>query len=217
VMAYCDPEWISDYTYKGVMDYRSANPDVTSAFSQAMQDCLVVWGRIENGKMILEPSFQVVTRPSLPTRGGDYSIEGRAADGSRIFSLPFTPSEIADVPGDNKQFSFAIPMSSDRASRLASIRLGGRGHEVISHERATLPQAGARAPVTLSRTSTGAISLRWDAAAHPMLLVRDAATGQVVSFARGGSAQLPVGHQALSVGFSNGVRSRDVRVTVPSR
>ena len=65
-----------------------------TAFSQALQSCLIVWGRIENGKMILEPAFEVVTRPSLPARGGDYSVEGRAADGSRIFSLPFTPDEI---------------------------------------------------------------------------------------------------------------------------
>src|SRR5438132_6003232 len=28
------------------------------AFSQAMQPCLLVWGRIENGQPVLEPSFQ---------------------------------------------------------------------------------------------------------------------------------------------------------------
>ena len=30
-MGYCNPEWISDYTYKGVLNYRQANPDVSSA------------------------------------------------------------------------------------------------------------------------------------------------------------------------------------------
>ena len=220
LMSYCNPEWISDYTYKAVIDYRSANPDVASAsaFSQALQSCLIVWGRIENGKMILEPAFEVVTRPSLPARGGDYSVEGRAADGSRIFSLPFTPDEIADVPGDNKQFSFAIPLASDRAARLATIRLAGRGHEVISQRRGALPQAGARvAPISVRRTGTGEVALQWDAAAHPMLLVRDGVTGQVISFARGGSVQLPARHQELSIGFSNGVQSREMRVAVPAR
>ena len=65
----------------------------------------------------------IVTRPSLPARGGDYSVEGRAADGSRIFSLPFTPAEIADVPEQSQQFAFAIPMSSARAGQLATLRL----------------------------------------------------------------------------------------------
>ena len=50
-----------------------------------------------------------------------------------------------------------------------------------------------------------------------MLLVRDGATGQVISFARGGSIQLPAGHAELSVGFSNGVGSSEMRVAVPSR
>jgi hypothetical protein len=218
VMAYCSPEWISGYTYGGVLSYREAHPDVVTSFSQALQDCLLVWGRIENGQMILEPSFEVVTRPSLPARGGDYSIEGRSADGSRIFSLPFTPADIADVPGDNKQFSFAIPLSSDRAARLASIRFAGRGREVISLSHGALPQPGARvAPIAVRRTSPGTVSLQWDVAAHPMLLVRDAATGQVISFARGGSVQLPAEHQELSVGFSNGVRSSEMRIAVPSR
>ena len=189
-----------------------------SAFSQALQSSLIVWGRIENGKMILEPAFEVVTRPSLPARGGDYSVEGRAADGSRIFSLPFTPDEIADVPGDNTQFSFAIPLASDRAARLATIRLAGRGHEVIYQRRGTLPQAGARvAPISVRRTGTGEVALQWDAAAHPMLLVRDGVTGQVISFARGGTVQLPALHQELSVGFSNGVQSSEMRITVPAR
>jgi hypothetical protein len=218
LMGYCNPEWISDYTYTAVLNYRLANPDVTSAFSQAMQSCLVVWGRIENGKMILEPAFEVVTRPSLPARGGDFSVEGRAANGSRIFSLSFTPAEVADVPGDNKQFSFAIPIASDRASRLASLRFAGHGREVISQSRGALPQTGARvAPVAVRRTATGQVALQWDAATHPMLLVRDGTTGQIISFARGGSVQLPGKHQELSVGFSNGVRSTEMRVVVPSR
>jgi hypothetical protein len=217
LMGYCSPEWISDYTYKGVMDYRSTHPDVTSAFSQAMQSCLLVWGRIENGKMILEPAFQVVTRPSLPAGGGDYTVEGRGPDGARIFSLPFTPVDIGDVTGDNKQFAFAIPLSTDRAARLATLRFAGHGREVISQTRGALPQAGARAPLAVRRIANGQVALQWDAAVHPMLLVRDGATGQIISFARGGSAQLPAGHQELSVGFSNGVRSSDMRVAVPSR
>ncbi len=218
LMSYCSPEWISDYTYKAVMDYRSANPDVTTAFSQAMQPCLLVWGRIENGQMILEPAFEIVTRPSLPARGGDYSVEGRAADGSRIFSLPFTPDEVADVPGHNQQFAFAVPLSSDRASRLATLRLAGRGREVVAQRTGGLPVAGARAvPLAVRRTATGQLALQWDAVAHPMLLVRDGSTGQVLSFARGGNLELPAGHPELSVGFSNGVQSSEIRVPVPSR
>jgi hypothetical protein len=217
LMGYCNPEWISDYTYTAVLNYRSANPDVSSALSQAMQSCLLVWGRVENGQLVLEPAFEVVTRPHLPARGGDYVVEGRAADGSRIFSLPFTPADIADDPRQGQLFSFAIPMSGDRTSRLSTIRVAGRGREAITHRTGGLPQSGDRAPVSVTRTGGDRLQLKWDVTKHPMLLVRDGGTGQIISFARGGRIDLPATYRELSVGFSNGVRSSELRVPVPSR
>ncbi len=83
---------------------------------------------------------------------------------------------------------------------------------------AVVPQAGARiAPVAVGRTADGRVSLQWDAAAHPMLLVRDGATGQIMSFARGGHIELPAATSQLSVAFSNRVQSGEVRVAVPAR
>jgi len=218
VMGYCNNIWISPYTYEGVLSFREANPDITTALSQAMQPCLLVWGRIENGQPVLEPAFEVVTRPRLPSHAGDYSVEGRAADGSRIFSLPFTPTQVADVPGEASQFSFAIPLASSRIAQLSSLRLAGRGREVVSTRTALVTRPGAGVvSVTMRRTAGGRIAMQWDAAAHPMLLVRDGATGQVISFARGGSVELPGEHSQLSVAFSNRVQSGEMRIAVPAR
>lgn len=217
LMGYCNPEWISDYTYKAVLSYRGTHADISTALAQAMQPCLLVWGRIENGQPVLEPAFEIVTRPSLPAAGGEYSVEGRGPDGSRIFSLPFTPREVADAPGDNRQFAFAIPMPADRASRLASLRLAGRGREAVSRSTAAIPRIGTAAPVSVRRSTDGGVALDWDVAAHPMLLVRDGATGQIMSFARGGRIHLPAGHSQLSVSFSNRVQSSEMRVAVPAR
>ena len=73
IMGYCDPKWISDYTYSGVLDYLDPpGPLVqgSSALSQDVQPCLLVWGHIRNGELVLEPSFQLNTRPNLPPSGG---------------------------------------------------------------------------------------------------------------------------------------------------
>jgi hypothetical protein len=167
---------------------------------------------------VLEPAFEIVTRPSLPARGGEYVVEGKAADGSRVFSLNFTPDEIADDPQHARLFAFAVPLLSQHAARVATIRLAGRGREVVSTRTVEMPQPGSRVqPISVRRTAGGQVSVEWDAAAHPMLLVRDGSTGQILSFARGGSIQLPAGHRELSVAFSNRVQSRDVRLSVPSR
>jgi hypothetical protein len=214
VMGYCDPKWISDYNYKAVMNYRLAHPLVMSAAtSSAVQPSLIVWGHMSDGKMVLEPAFQVNTRPSLPSRPGPYSIEGRATDGSALFSLSFSPDPIADLPGNSQTFAFAVPMSSINANRLTSIRLSGQGQEAV---RTSAPQAaGVTDGVEVRRRPSGRVGLHWNAAAHPMVVVRDPETGQVLSFARGGSVELSNLKGQVDLLFSDGVKSkaRPMRVT----
>ena len=216
IMGYCNNEWISDYTYKGVLAYREAQPDVVAAdFAQAIQPCLLVWGRIENGATVLEPAFQVVTRPSLPARSGSYSVEGRDAAGGQVFRLSFEPETVADDPDGGRHFAFAVPLQPDRAARLDAIRLSVPGRAAVSMRAA----AGSIASLDLrtARSAPGRVSLRWDATAHPMVMVRDPISGQVLSFARGGAAEIATDRTDLDVQLSNGILGRSVRVAVPVR
>ena len=132
-MGYCSNEWISDYTYTGVLNFRAAETRRLAAdFAQAMQPCLLVWGRIVNGQPVLEPAFQIVTRPSLPRRGGAYRLEGTAADGSQLFGVSFTPVPVADDPHGDAHFAFAVPLQADRAARLDRVRLAMPGRAPVS-------------------------------------------------------------------------------------
>jgi hypothetical protein len=212
MMGYCNNEWVSDYTYESVLAWREAQPDVASAFAQAMQPCLLVWGRIENGRPMLEPAFQVVTRPSLPSRTGPYSVEGRDAAGGRLFHVSFTPQEVADDPHGGRHFAFAVPLQPDRAGRLDLIRLSAPGQAAVSVRASAA--AGVALDLRTARSGPGRVSVRWNASARPMVMVRDPATGQVLSFARGGSADIATDRDDLEVQLSNGVTSRSVRVTV---
>jgi hypothetical protein len=221
LMGYCNNEWISDYTYEGVLNYRAAHYDVAASFSQAMQPCLLVWGRIVDGQAVLEPAFQVVTRPRLPAQSGAYSVEGNAADGSRLFRLSFTPQEVADDPRGNRHFAFAVPLQPSSAARLDAMRLNVPGRRAVS-----LRAAGGRAPgapsavtpdVRSARVRPGRVSVRWDAAVHPMAMVRDPSTGQILSFAEGGQAEVATDRDDLDVQLSDGVGGRSVRVRVQAR
>jgi hypothetical protein len=60
--------------------------------------------------------------------------------------------------------------------------------------------------VDASRRAAGGLELRWDAAIHPAVMVRDGATGAVLAFARGGRASLRAA-AAVELVFSDGVRS----------
>jgi hypothetical protein len=211
LMGYCNDEWISDYTYTHVLDFRAAQPAVVGGLSQAVQPALLVWGRIENGRAILEPAFRVTTRPSLPAASGPYRLEGRAADGSRVFDLSFAPLEVADLPGAGRQFAFAVPLQPERADRLVSLHLEGEGLAATASGAAEAPTVEA------TPAGGGRVALRWDAARAPMVLVRDPATGQVISFARGGRAEIVAPGPDLSLSVSNRVGSRELRVTLPPR
>ncbi len=210
IMGYCGDPWISDYTYRGVMDFRSTASAGASA--QRERPSLLVWGRIVNGRAVLEPAFQVVTRPVLPSRPGAYSVEGLASDGSRVFGLSFDATEVADDARGARHFAFAVPLDERSAGRLETIRLTGPGAGMVA---VSAPPASLRAtpaePVSVTRSAAG-VALRWDATAHPMIMVRDVRTGQVLSFARGGSAVVPAGGSEVELVMSNGVRSTSATV-----
>ena len=215
IMGYCSNQWISDYTYEGVLAYRQSAPDVAADFAQAMQPCLLVWGRIEDGQPVLEPAFQVVTRPSLPARSGPYSVEGRDAAGGRVFHVSFTPETVADDPHGGQHFAFAVPLQPDRSARLDAIRLSVPGRATVSLR--TAAASGAALDLRTARSGPGRVSIRWDAAVHPMVMVRDPATGQVLSFAHGGSAEIATDRTDLEVQLSDGIAGRTVRVALPAR
>jgi hypothetical protein len=59
------------------------------------------------------------------------------------------------------------------------------------------------------------MGIQWDAGAHPMIMVRDAQTGEVLSLARGGSVQIPSPGHEVDIVLSDGVKSSVRRVTVP--
>jgi hypothetical protein len=224
IMGYCDPKWIGGYTYKAVMNYLLSPLAVASvtaaAVSQSAQPCLLVWGHIRNGELVLEPSFLVNTRPSRPRRPGPYRVEARAGDGSSLFSFSFAPSEIADAPGNQQSFVFAVPISEPAAARLTTLRLSGGGREVLrTGLQAPAPNAQPRGGVTplaveARRVAGGRVGVRWDARTHPMVMIRDAETGEVLSLARGGSVQVSSFKREVDLVLSDGVKSRVQRVAV---
>jgi hypothetical protein len=213
LMGYCGDPWISDYTYRGVMEFRGTALGRASANRE--RPSLLVWGRIVNGRAVLEPAFRIVTRPVLPSRPGPYWIEGTAGNGSRVFGLSFDAIEVADDDRGARHFAFAVPLDEMAAARLESIRLAGPGVGMASVSRSPASlRATPAEPVNVARAA-GGLALRWDAAAHPMVMVRNARTGEVLSFARGGSVTVPADGGEVELVMSDGVRSTYAAIRAP--
>ncbi len=212
IMGYCGDPWISDYTYKGVQAFRAAAGSVAAA-AAAAQRCLLVWGRIVDGRAVLEPAFEVVTRPSLPKQPGPYTLEGVTAGGARLFSLSFDATAVADDPHRSRHFAFAVPVGNAPAG-VESLRLDGPGGAAGLSRLHVPAAAAATQDLVQARRTAGGAALQWDARAHPMIMVRDPDTGEVLSFARGGSVDISTDKSELDVILSDQVGSRQMRVAV---
>jgi hypothetical protein len=193
------------------MSFRRSNAASADVAGLA-QPCVLLWGHIANGRAVLEPAFQITTRPSLPKLRGPYSVEATAADGSRLFTLSFEATPSADDPKGSRHFAFAVPLDQARAAGLGSLRLTGPGigFAAVSQSAKRLQIETVADTVTARREASG-VMLKWNAVAHPMIMVRDPDTGEVLSFARGGNARVWTGKGAVDLDVSDGVRSHRVR------
>jgi hypothetical protein len=223
LMGYCGFGWISDYTYLGILNYRlSTNNsaalsgvstrlagEATESFvrSAAVRNALVVWGRVENGKLTLEPAFTAMTRPVLPSRSGPYRIEGRTSTGRVLFSYAFEGERPADAPDATaRSFAFAIPLDESVMQSLARVVLSSATG--ARTERSVSAASGAgRFEATVD--ATGVAQFRLDDPSVPLAVVRDRATQRILAFVRPGTAPVRVRTRAeeFDVHFSNGVGS----------
>jgi hypothetical protein len=213
LMGYCNPDWISDYTYAGILGFleRSGAPPA-SPIREASGPGLLIWGRIGASGAVLEPAFEVEAPPLLPTRSGPYRVRGLDDQGRELFSVPFQGAELPAEAGGGHHFAMVLPLDRFDRDALRTVQLDGRSVQVAR----TVPTAGGPGLDQLSAGSTaaGETTLRWNAERFPMALVRDATTGRIVSFARGGEVRLPAVGPDLEVSFSNGVRSHARRLRV---
>jgi hypothetical protein len=209
------------------MDWRASNatPDVASAAVSSTRDAsprqsLLVWGRVQRGQLVLEPAFSIVARPSVPRETGPYRVEGIARNGSTLFSYSFAGERPADAEDATaRQFAFAIPMDESTQAQLVSIRLSGGGAPAATLQASLTPDGVTAAVNSLDATSMSASSIRvrWSAQAGRMALIRDRRTGEVLSFARGGAAQIRASSGDLEITVSDGVRSATRHVLVTGK
>ena len=213
VMSYCrlsinfnlnvPRRWVSDYTYTNVMNHRAVFADAPAS-NTSLQDCLIVWGRITGGKVVLEPSFITATVPSLPRGRGPLVLNGRDSDGSTLYSLSFDALPVADLPGSEGHFAFAIPVNSVPVNRISRFELTAPGRAPSVQEMRSLD---ASPSIKASPAQPGFTRIEWDAAKNPLIVVRDPATREILSLARSGDAVVRTSGKNFEVIASNGVRS----------
>ena len=225
IMGYCSNQWISDWTWSKVIEYRSV-----SGFEAAMTsagDGLLIWGRVTDGRVVLEPAFRVHARPTPRPMKSSHRVVLSDASGSPLVDMPIE-SQVVDHVNDHEERQFAVVVPwSDALERTVS-------RMAVVDARSPFPAATrASASIVAAGTNPGAIvmpdpganvkvvnanrsTVTWNSARYPMAMVRDPATGEILSFLRSSGDGFSSGGRAVDIVFSDGVRSETRRVT-PAR
>ena len=225
IMGYCSPNWVSDYVYKKILDFRGATggfltvgaegatlPKEPAKAQAAVQECLIVRGIVhENGEVEILPSFRTRALPSAAAKAGEYALECVDQKNLAVFTAPIELMELGCWPkGHERHFVMALPIDAATLDTIAGLRVlkGGK----------TLASLGATAGMALSpevqRLSEDKVQLTWDATIHPAAMVRDADTGEVIAILSGGRQTFTTRAKRFDLALSRGATGRRPQIKV---
>lgn len=215
IMGYCANQWVSDYVYKSVVSFRAANSfDIVTAaaVSNAPKSGLLVWGRVENGNLVLEPAFRVPVTGTV-VQPGPYVWEAQDSQGRVLARVPFQTYEVADLPYQSSEnFAFVVPMDDTSIAALQSVHVMKDEKELAARQAQNAERMkSATSSLRVADLSGQGAEINWDSTAQPMIMLRDANTGEVRGFLRGGSAEVSDVPAEMEVQLSDGVKSTVVR------
>ena len=116
VMTYCIYQWVSDFTYEGLMTYLQALGATSTSYNRrsTQTDRLLVVGTIDpnTNDVQLDPLKVIPNADDLqPRLPGNYTIVLRDSKGNELARYPFTPDEIHSGP----------PLSDEEETEMLSI------------------------------------------------------------------------------------------------
>ena len=151
VMSYCAPVWTSDYTYRGVLEYRAASGYALSGLAAtASTTVLLASGHIDGDAVEIDPLFVLDGVPQ-PVEGGPFHLVGRAADGRELLRVSFDAAEVSLAHG--RAFHLAIPVQAEAAVGLWEVR--------IERDGRVLAERRVRDPRVVGGAHRGGRAARW--------------------------------------------------------
>jgi hypothetical protein len=269
IMSYCNNQWISDWTWTRVLNYRATSgmvgsadaasgaatgaPGATTAGTTssttssttggatsttatgnagmtgagtaagALGGGLLVWGRVVDGRVLLEPAVRVPAPPTPLPVASTLRLELRDARGGTLLDLPVEAHKVDHVfDRDERHFAAVVPWSPRLERALAEVRVRDVRLPLGAATRASAAVA-ARARAITGDVAADAVPLpepdvatepdgprtrvRWNARDYPLAVALDASTGQVMAFIREPGRAIRTDGRPVALHLSDGVRT----------
>jgi hypothetical protein len=199
LMSYCNPTFVSAHNLRKMVIWRRDDPLVAPA--PAASEGLLVWGRITPSGGELNPAIPVEAPARLPSEAGSWTLRVMGEEESTLRTVSFSPTEVPHIPGE-RHFAFIVPLQGARSGIARGLVLSGPfGSARVAQPGPVGPAApgeGAGVTVAAEPGSQGRARIAWDATRNPVAMVRRRSTGEILAFARGGTALVRLGSVPLT-------------------
>jgi hypothetical protein len=218
LMSYCYPRWVSDYTYRGVMEFRGtvdaaaaeqALADAPAAAPSAVapvaaaEPLLIVTGQVDAEGIRLDPLFVVEAAP-MPFAAGPYRLIAWDAGGTTIVDIAFDTVRVSGSE-QPEAILLAVPLGRHQATLLGGVRIEERG--VVLVDRRPVLRTFAAQPAQATRLPDGSVRVSWDGRAFAAALIFDGPGGLLLARDASGEAVVRASGDALELLLSDGLRT----------
>ena len=226
IMGYCTPDWVSDYVYKEILNFRNGTGGFLLVGAEdnplpknlaVAQECLLVRGIVhDDGKVEMLPSFRTKALPSKIPSEGDYTLECLDQQGLPVFTAPIELMEVGCSPkGYERHFVMALPLTSGVLDSIIGLNVLKGGQVQATLRSASSLVRSIIATPEFRRLGSDRVQLTWDATIHPAALIRDADSGEVIAILSGGTQTLQTRAQRFDLVLSDGVSGQTHHLEIP--
>lgn len=153
-MSYCNPAWISDYTYIGIYNDQRAN-GFAAMNDTAVDSMIIAAGLSDDGVVTLAPSYAFASYPSAGD-ASDYRVELLDENDEVLVSHPMQLREAEEEEISARALTAVLPLPTTAAATLRIVY----GDEILASR--SLNNAAAFGPQTATAVREGnSITLTW--------------------------------------------------------
>ena len=165
IMSYCDPAWISDYTYQGLYNDQAARGAMAPINQSAVESLLVRADLLEDGTIRIHPVYTFTGIPDALPEESDYTVELIDEQGAVITSYPI---QVLHAEEEEITIQALHAMLPAPEKPFATLRITKKGEVLAVKNLTPTSQQPLEAP-TIQASEQGAV-LQWSAADTPAVV-----------------------------------------------
>jgi CARDB len=165
IMGYCEPVWISDYTYQALYNNQVAVGAASQIQQPVVPSLLVRANVLEDGTIQMEPAYTFAGHADFLPAESDYRLELLDDHGTIIASYPLPVMDVEEEALKFKNINTMVPLPG---TPFSTLRITEKGHAAA--ERSLAPASMQAQAMPSIQVSTQGTVLTWGEPTTPAVV-----------------------------------------------